>query len=159
MFARRMGARTVEVASSHWSDKTVVLIGGSAGIGAAHGRHGWPPRRPRPRDLLRCYRRAASVRGGPRARVRSGSRRPHGRRLRRHPAVGVAARRPARRASGAATARRCRSAGSSAPPTSPRSPYTSWPTRRSPARPTTSTRAAVRLLASWPRALSCPGDQ
>ena len=41
-----------------------------------------------------------------------------------------------------------RSAGSSAPPTSPRSPSTSCPTRRSPARPTTSTGAAVRLLTS-----------
>jgi NAD(P)-dependent dehydrogenase (short-subunit alcohol dehydrogenase family) len=39
-------------------------------------------------------------------------------------------------------ARHCRSGGSSSPRTSPRSPCTSWPTRHSPARRTTSTAAS-----------------
>ncbi len=92
---------------------------------AAHGRHRRPAHRPRPRDRLRRHRRAAPVRGGPRARARAGSRQPHRRRLRRHPAVGVAARRPDSRSAGTSCGRRSRSAASSAPPTSPRSPSTS----------------------------------
>ena len=58
----------------------------------AHGRHRRPADQSRPRDRLRGHRRAASVHSGPRARARAGPRQPHRRRLRRHPAVGVASR-------------------------------------------------------------------
>jgi hypothetical protein len=61
-----------------------------------HGRHRRPEDQPRARARLRGDRRATSFRGHPCARARSDSRQPHRRRLRRHTAVDVAARRSTR---------------------------------------------------------------
>ena len=89
-----------------------------------------------------AHRRAPAFRGRARARARPGPRQPDRRRLRRHAAVGLAARRRPGRAPRASCARRSRSGASSGRPTSPRSPFTSWPTPRSRARRTTSTAAS-----------------
>ena len=71
---------------------TLMLMGGTGGRRISRGSRGSPPR-PRPRSLLHR---------GPRARARAGPRKPDRRRLRRHPAVGLAARRRTRRPAGGA---------------------------------------------------------
>ena len=71
-----------------------------------------------------------AARGQPRARDRAGSGQPDRRRLRRHAAVGVAARRSSSRRGATSCARRSRSGAWSDRPTSPRWPFTSWPTPR-----------------------------
>ena len=93
-------------------------------LAAADGRHRRPADPPRPRDRLRGHRRAAPAHREPRARARAGPGQPDRRRVRRHPAVGIAAGRSARGAPRASCARRCRSGASSARPTSRRSPST-----------------------------------
>ena len=91
---------------------------------ALHGRHRWPPHGAGIRAHRGAHRRASGAGRESRARARADPRQPDRGRIRGHAAVGIAPRRPARRAPGAAPRRRCRSGASSAPPTSPRSPST-----------------------------------
>jgi NAD(P)-dependent dehydrogenase (short-subunit alcohol dehydrogenase family) len=110
---------------------SLLLIGGTGGRRIGHGlgiasaaTAALPPSPPRSRL---SWRRPASTSSPP------GSSIPRCRRR----CSGTSSRRAV-----TSSGRSCRSAGSSAPPTSPRWPCTSWSTRRSPARPMTSTGAS-----------------